>query len=63
MKTFSIFPEIIANCTDDNGQIRWSTACQAAKDHGIFEDFKTEYGVTAAFGGVDAGEFLTWMGY
>ena len=63
MKTLSIFPEIIASVTDANGQIRWSTACQAAKDHGIFEDFKTEYGVTAAFGGVDAGEFLTWMGY
>jgi hypothetical protein len=61
--TFPTFPDLIANCTDDNGQIRWSTAAQAAKDHGIFEDFRSEYGVTAAFGGVDAGEFLIWMGY
>jgi hypothetical protein len=61
--TFQIFPEIIENCTDANGCIRWSTAHQAAKDHGILEDFRSEYGVTATFGGVDAGEFLIWMGY
>jgi hypothetical protein len=60
---FSTFPELIANCTDANGCIRWSTAVQSAKDHGILEDFRSEYGVTATFGGVDAGEFLTWMGY
>ena len=58
-----IFSQILLNCADDNGQIRWSTACQAAKEHGLFDDFRTEYGVTAAFGGVDAGEFLVWLGY
>ncbi len=60
---FSSFPDLIANCTDKNQCIRWSTACQSAKDHGLFDEFKTEYGVTAAFGGVDAGEFLIWLGY
>jgi hypothetical protein len=60
---FSTFPELIANCTDANGCIRWSTAHQAAKDHGIVENFITEYGGHGAFGGVDAGEFLIWMGY
>ena len=58
-----VFADILRNCADDNGQIRWSTAVQAAKEHGLWDDFRTEYGVTAAFGGVDVGEFLTWMGY
>jgi hypothetical protein len=60
--TFSTFPDILSNCTDANGTIRWSTACQAAKDHGLWEDFRTDYGTTA-FGPVDAGEFLAWLGY
>jgi hypothetical protein len=57
------FAENLLKFADDNGQIRWIDAAYAAKQHGFFEDFKTEYGVTAAFGGVDAGEFLVWMGY
>ena len=61
--TFPIFPDLIAACTDDNGCIRWGTACQAAKDHGLWDDFRTDYGVTAKFGPVDAGEFLSWLGY
>ncbi len=61
--TFPTFPDLIKNCTDANGCIRWSTAHQAAADHGIVENFITEYGGHGAFGGVDAGEFLVWMGY
>ncbi len=61
--TFECFPEILNNCTDNNGQIRWSTAVQSAKDHGVFDDFCKDYGVSAAFGGVDVGEFLNWLGY
>ena len=57
------FSQILLNAADDNGTILWSTACQAAKDHGLFDDFRTDYGMTAAFGGVDAGEFLVWLGY
>jgi hypothetical protein len=57
------FPQILLNCADDNGQIRWSAAAMAAKEHGLWDDFRTEYGMTAAFGGVDAGEFLVWLGY
>jgi hypothetical protein len=57
------FPAIVWNCADENGCIRWSAACQAAKDHGLWEDFRTDYGVTAKFGPVDAGEFLVWLGY
>ena len=59
-----VFADILRNCADDNGQIRWSTAVQAAKEHGrTVDDFRTEYGVTAAFGGVDVGEVLIWLGY
>ena len=57
------FPDILRNLTDDNGTIPWSIACQTAKDHGVFEDFRTEYGTTAKFGRVDTGEFLIWLGY
>jgi hypothetical protein len=60
--TFTTFPDLIDACTDPaNGTIRWSTACQAAKDHGLWDDFRTDYG-TAPFR-VDAGEFLVWLGY
>jgi hypothetical protein len=58
------FPQILWNCTNpDNGTIQWSTACQAAKEHGLWDDFRTDYGTTASFGGVDTGEFLVWLGY
>ena len=57
------FAENLLKFADDNGQIRWIDAAYAAKQHGFFEDFKTEYGTTASFGGVDAGEFLVWIGY
>jgi len=57
------FAEILWNCTDDNGTILWSTACQAAKEHGLWDDFRTDYGTTAKFGRVDTGEFLVWLGY
>jgi hypothetical protein len=55
------FPAILKSCSDANGTIRWSTACQSAKDHGLFDDFRTDYGTS--FGRVDAGEFLIWLGY
>ena len=62
--TFPAFPDLIAACTDpSNGTIRWGTACQAAKDHGLWDDFRTDYGTTSRFGPVDAGEFLIWLGY
>ena len=57
------FPQILKSCSDSSGTIRWSTACQSAKDHGLWDDFRTDYGVTAAFGRVDTGEFLIWLGY
>jgi hypothetical protein len=59
---FSAFPEILWNCTNpENGTIRWSSACQAAKDHSCWDDFRTDYG-TVPFR-VDTGEFLVWLGY
>lgn len=61
--TSTAFPDLIWNCADDNGTIRWSTACHAAKDHSLWDDFRTDYGTTAKFGRVDAGEFLAWLGY
>ena len=57
------FSENLLKFADDNGQIRWSAARMVAIEHGLFDDFKTEYGTTASFGGVDAGEFLVWLGY
>ena len=63
LMTFPTFPDLIAACTDDRGCIRWGTACQAAKDHSLWDDFRTDYGTTAKFGPVDAGEFLVWLGY
>ena len=60
---FASFPDLLRNCSDDAGTIRWTTAGQAAKDHGVWEDFRTSYGTTASFGRVDAGEFLVWLGY
>lgn len=56
------FSDILFNCSDDNGTIRWSTACQAAKEHSLWDDFRTEY---AGLVGqrIDAGEFLVWLGY
>ena len=47
----------------DNGTIYWIEAAYAAKIHGLWDDFKTDYGTTDSFGGVDAGEFLVWLGY
>jgi hypothetical protein len=57
----SIFSELIWNCAANDGTIQWSTACQAAKDHSLWDDFRTDYG-TNPFR-VDAGEFLEWLGY
>ena len=58
-----VFADILRNCANDNGQIKWSTAVQAAKEHSLWDEFRKEYGVTAAFEGVDVGEFLIWLGY
>jgi hypothetical protein len=60
----STFPDILWGCADpDDDTIRWSTACQAAKEHDLWDDFRTDYGTTARFGRVDCGEFLAWLGY
>lgn len=62
--TDACFPAQIAEITNpDNGTIYWIEAAYAAKLHGLWDDFRTDYGTTAAFGGVDAGEFLVWLGY
>ena len=58
------FPAEIAAITNpENGTIYWIEAAYAAKQHGLWDDFRTDYGTTASFGGVDAGEFLVWLGY
>jgi len=58
------FPELIDSITNpENGTIYWIEAAHAAKQHGLWDDFRTDYGTTASFGGVDAGEFLVWLGY
>ena len=55
--------EIAAITNPSNGTICWIDAAYAAKQHGLWDDFRTDYGTTASFGGVDAGEFLVWLGY
>lgn len=57
------FSESLLYSADDNGCIPWIAALNVAKQHGLFDDFRTDYGVTAKFGSVDAGEFLVWLGY
>ena len=57
------FSESLLSHANDNGCIPWIEAAYAAKQHGLWEDFRTDYGTTSAFGGVDAGEFLVWLGY
>jgi hypothetical protein len=62
--TFPTFHDLIASITNpENGTIYWIEAANAAKQHGLWDDFKTDYGTTSHFGGIDAGEFLVWMGY
>lgn len=64
LMTDSCFPAQIAEITNpENGTIYWTEAAYAAKIHGLWDDFKTDYGTTDSFGGVDAGEFLSWLGY
>lgn len=62
-RTSVAFRQILLNAANRQGMIRWSTACQAAKDHGLWDDFRTDYGTTASFGGVPVLEFLEWLGY
>ncbi len=57
------FSETLLNAADENGCITWIAARYLAIQHGLFDDFRTEYGVTSKFGPVDAGEFLVWLGY
>jgi hypothetical protein len=57
------FPQILQNAADENDTISWHLACQVAKDHCAWNDFRSEYGTTAKFGRVDVGELLVWLGY
>lgn len=59
----STFPSTLWDCADENDCISWAQASYAAKLHGLWDDFRTDYGTTAKFGRVDAGEFLQWLGY
>jgi hypothetical protein len=55
--------ESLLNAADENGCIPWIAARNVAMEHSLFDDFRTDYGVTSKFGPVDAGEFLSWLGY
>lgn len=57
------FTDFLLSVADDCGTIAWNAARYAAIEHGVFDDFRTEYGTTDRFGRVDAGEFLVWLGY
>ena len=58
------FEDILWDCShpaDDT--IAWHIAEMSAAMHSCLDDLRTDYGTTSAFGGVDAGEFLVWLGY
>ena len=60
------FSETLLNATDENGQIAWVDAYVCACDHHLRTEFQESYGRSfAEWGhtGVDAGEFLVWLGY
>ena len=57
------FSQALAAIADHCGQIPWPHARAIANAHGLAYDFAETYGNTAAFGGVDVGEFLVWLGY
>ena len=60
------FSETLLSHADDNGQIPWVDAYVVACDHLLRTEFQESYGRSfAAWGhtGVDAGEFLVWLGY
>lgn len=60
------FCETLLNASDDNGQISWCSAYIVACDHHLREEFQQSYGRSFAqwgYTGVDAGEFLVWLGY
>jgi len=61
--TSTVFPDLLLNCADDNGTIRFSVARQAAEDHNLWEEFRSDYPTLAQRGGIDAHEFLEWLGY
>ena len=61
--TSSVFPDLLLNCADCNGTIRFSVARQAAEDHNLWEEFRSDYPTLAQRGGIDAHEFLEWLGY
>ena len=63
--TLMTFTDQILSIADNNGQIPYGTALQAADWHGAAECFLLEYGSALQWiaSGVDAGEFLVWLGY
>ena len=60
------FTESLLTAADANGQIPWTDAYMVACDHHLRREFQESYGRSfAAWGytGVDAGEFIVWLGY
>jgi len=57
------YANFLHSVADDCGTIPWIAARRVAIEHGLFEDFRIEYGTTQHFGRVDVGEFLVWLGY
>jgi hypothetical protein len=59
------FTESLLSNADANGCIPWVDAYVVACDHLLRSEFQQSYGRSfAEWGtGVDAGEFLVWLGY
>lgn len=59
------YTDSVLAAADDCGCISYIQALQIAADHGVMNEYKIEYkgGAIEWRYGVDAGEFLVWLGY
>ncbi len=61
MMTFS---EFLLDSADQNGCISYAVAEAVSRNHYVLGSFVEEYGIQRDWSmGVDAGEFLVWLGY
>jgi len=58
------FSEFLLDSADQNGCISYAVAEAVSRKHYALNDFVKEYGIQQDWSmGVDAGEFLVWLGY
>jgi hypothetical protein len=63
-KTTMTFSDYLLDHSDKNGCISYAVAEAVSRKHCVLSDFVEEYGIQQDWStGVDAGEFLVWLGY